>query len=47
MKRLTRKEAQKQLAFLMALEKLDRLLNGQRKAKKPAKALKAQRAAAA
>jgi hypothetical protein len=36
MKALTRKEAQKQLEFLMALEKLASVLDG--KAKQPAKA---------
>lgn len=42
---MTRKEAQKQLAFLMAMEKLDRVLNGPRKAKRPPR--RAQRSAAA
>jgi hypothetical protein len=44
MKALTRKEAQKQLEFLMALHKLDRVLNGPQK-KRPAKAQKAAAAA--
>jgi len=44
MKALTRKEAQKQLEFLLALEKLARVLDG--KAKQPAKAQKAKAAAA-
>jgi hypothetical protein len=44
MKALTRKEAQKQLEFLMAMEKLARVLD--RKVKQPAKAQKAKAAAA-
>lgn len=43
MKALSRKEAQKQLEFLMALEKLARVLDG--KAKRPGKAQKAKAAA--
>ena len=44
MKALTRKEAQKQLEFLVTLEKLTRVLDG--KAKQPVKAQKTKAAAA-
>ena len=43
--KLTRKEAQRQLAFLMAMQKLDRVLNGTGKAKRSVKAQKAKAAA--